>query len=582
MLAGAGLLLCSHLALGAEGPAKQVLILHSFGRDYAPHNVLSSAFRTELTGLSKGPVEFYETSIDATGLGEPKSDGALLGFLASHYSDHKPDLIVSFAGPAARFCLEYRDRLFPDVPLLMSAVDTRQLKGVTPGSQDACDAMRLEPTRIIECILQILPDTTNIAVVLGASPNERFWTDELHREFRVFENRVGFTWLTGMSLPEIKRRVAGLPAHSAIFYAQFIRDSAGVSYEYHHALAELRPSANAPVFGVFEDQIGQGVVGGPVCSGRNLGERAAQAANRILRGEAPAGIRTETEGLGTPTFDWNELRRWGISEGRLPPGSIVRFRQPSLWKEHRALILVAAGFLVLETGLIFLMLLHRARRRRAEAEARAMAGRILTAHEDERRRLARELHDDITQRLACLAIDAGLVGKAPPENANGRVQAIQQGLARLSEDVHALSYRLHPSILDDLGLAEALQAECDGFSARESVPAQFHFRDLPPRIPREIALCLYRVVQAALRNVARHAKASAVDVSLRRLDRGLQIAVTDDGVGFDPAASRNQPSVGHVSMRERVHLLEGELEIESAPGRGTTVLAWVPLNGESS
>jgi signal transduction histidine kinase len=491
--------------------------------------------------------------------------------------------IVSFAGPAARFCLRYRDRLFPDVPLLMGGVDGRHLRNAALRSNDAFVAMRLDPSRIVENALQVLPDTTNIAVVLGVAPNEEFWADELRREFRAFEDRVGFTWLTGMSLQEVEQRVATLPPHSAVFYASFIRDSGGITYEYDRALAGLKASSRAPIFGVFEDQIGQGVVGGPVCSCRELGQQAARAANCILCGEDPAGIRTETAGLGPPVFDWNELQRWGIGDRRLPPGSTVRFKPPSLWEEHRILMLLGAGFVVLETGLVAVVLLNRARRRRAEAEARVMAGLILTAHEDERRRLARELHDDVTQRLACLAIDAGLIGKVSPTGANGgRIETIQQGLARLSEDVHALSYRLHPSILDDLGLPEALQAECDEFSTRESVRAEFHARDLPSRIPQAAALCLYRVAQAALRNVARHAKAAAVDVSLRRLDGGLQLAVTDDGVGFNPAASRGRPSVGHASMRERVHLLGGELEIESAPGRGTVILAWVPLNGDPS
>ena len=158
---------------------------------------------------------------------------------------------------------------------------------------------------------------------------------------------------------------------------------------------------------------------------------------------------------------------------------------------------------------------------------------------------------------------------------------VRDGLVSLSEDIHALSYRLHPSVLEDLGLAEALKAECERFSRQESVPTEVEVGLAPADIQPESALCVFRVTQEALRNVARHARARSVKVSVRPLDEGLQLAVVDDGVGFEPALQRERPSLGLASMRERVGLLGGELDIESAPGQGTTILVWLPLKGES-
>jgi len=189
----------------------------------------------------------------------------------------------------------------------------------------------------------------------------------------------------------------------------------------------------------------------------------------------------------------------------------------------------------------------------------------------------------VTQRLARLAIDAGRVERLVPASAVGHtMREVREGLVRVSEDIHALSYRLHPSVLDDLGLAEALKAECERFTRQESVPVEVKLREIPESIPHDVALCLYRVAQEALRNVARHANARTVEVSVRALDGGLQLAVRDDGAGFDAALHHNRRTLGLTSMRERVHLLEGELDIESAPGQGTTVLAWVPLKKEAS
>jgi signal transduction histidine kinase len=217
-------------------------------------------------------------------------------------------------------------------------------------------------------------------------------------------------------------------------------------------------------------------------------------------------------------------------------------------------------------------------RKQAEQAARELSGRLIRAQEAERARLSRELHDDITQRLARLAIDAGRVERGITEaGARETVREVRDGLMRLSEDVHLLSYKLHPALLQDLGLADALKVVCERFTRQDSIPVGVKLEGIPAGLPEDTGLCLFRVTQEALRNVARHARAKAAGVSLRRLDGGLQLAVTDSGIGFDPRQPRQKFSIGLASMQERVRLLGGELDIESAPGKGTTILAWVPL-----
>jgi signal transduction histidine kinase len=157
------------------------------------------------------------------------------------------------------------------------------------------------------------------------------------------------------------------------------------------------------------------------------------------------------------------------------------------------------------------------------------------------------------------------------------MRAMREGLVRLSEDVHALSYRLHPSIIEDLGLIEALEAECQRFSELGSARIEVKAQKICEEPPRDVALCLFRVAQEALQNTGRHAEASTVRVTIRPLNGGLQLGVHDDGKGFDPGRHRDRPSLGLASMRQRIDLLDGSLDIESAPGHGTTVLAWVPL-----
>ncbi len=161
-------------------------------------------------------------------------------------------------------------------------------------------------------------------------------------------------------------------------------------------------------------------------------------------------------------------------------------------------------------------------------------------------------------------------------------QSVHGELVRLSEDVHALSYRLHPSILDDLGLAEALKAECEHVSRREPVRVEVELHEVPEGLSNDVALCIFRVAQEALRNIARHAKASAAIVSLALKDGGLLLAVRDNGIGFDVDATQSRHSLGRAGMGERVRLLGGDFDIKSAFGQGTIVSAWVPLKAASS
>jgi signal transduction histidine kinase len=216
-------------------------------------------------------------------------------------------------------------------------------------------------------------------------------------------------------------------------------------------------------------------------------------------------------------------------------------------------------------------------RRRGEDEARDLNGRLITAHEDERARLAHALHDDVTQRLALMAIDAGQKEKGLGDTIAGQaMRSIRHDLVQLSEDVHALSYALHPAILEDLGLIEGLKAECARFGAIEGIPTRFRATDDVDQPDATLSLCLYRVAQEALRNVARHSSASSVEVELRAAGGGLELAVHDNGVGFDATRKQGRPSLGLAGMRQRLSLVDGELLIDSAPGGGTSIVARAP------
>lgn len=219
-------------------------------------------------------------------------------------------------------------------------------------------------------------------------------------------------------------------------------------------------------------------------------------------------------------------------------------------------------------------------------ELQELASRLLRVQEEERRRISRDLHDDINQRLALLAMEIEGVERqlsSLPVCVGRAVRAIQDRVVELSEDVRHLAYQFHPSILDDLGLPIALQRLVDDFTARSNVRGSFGQKNIPEAVSQEIATCLYRVAQESLNNVARHAEASRVDVELTQSQSGLTVTITDDGVGFDGELPRQgQHGLGLLSMKERVALVHGALQIVSAAGKGTRVQAVVPLLEEEA
>jgi PAS domain S-box-containing protein len=218
--------------------------------------------------------------------------------------------------------------------------------------------------------------------------------------------------------------------------------------------------------------------------------------------------------------------------------------------------------------------------RASQDDLRRLAGKLLFAEEEERRRVARELHDDFTQRLAVLAIEAGKLERelsALGGSANKKMATFREQMVQLSTDVHRLSRRLHPTILDDLGLVKALEAECVRFSQQEAIDVGFVARDVTDALAKETALSLYRVVQESLRNVVKHAGTKEARVSLIGDGNMVHLSVEDDGVGFDPSLAREKGGLGLASMEERMRLMGGKFLIESAQGRGTLITVEVPL-----
>jgi PAS domain S-box-containing protein len=221
-------------------------------------------------------------------------------------------------------------------------------------------------------------------------------------------------------------------------------------------------------------------------------------------------------------------------------------------------------------------------RKQTEQALRHLSARLICAQEDERGRIARELHDDLNQRLALLSIGLEQLRQKPPASSARAREQLEELLSRareISSDVQRISHRLHPSKLEHLGLVAALRGLCTELSEPRRVEIGFRHNQVPRPLPGDVALCLYRVAQEALHNVVKHSRARSAQVELIAGPRSLRLTVTDSGVGFVPDSASGNDGLGLVSMRERLRLLGGELAIHSRPGNGTRVEARLPLPG---
>jgi PAS domain S-box-containing protein len=360
----------------AQAAPRRVLLLYSYEREFAPSASFTDLFLPELSRTSKEPVELIEVSLQAARLNSKAPDDSLTSLVQSMLAGRRPDLVVPIGGPAVKFAQRNRAELFPEAAMLLAGVDGRFVKKNAVGPNDTAVTVDHEPERLVQNILTVLPDTNHVFVVVGASHHERVWLDELKRAFAPFQGRVTFSWGNELSFAEMLARCGSLPPRSAILYAILSLDAKGIAHIEDRALAQLRAAANAPLFGVRSTQLGRGIVGGPLLSIEDMSRNTAAVAIRLLEGEPASRVSTPTQGLAAPTFDGRELRRWGIDEDRLPPGSTVMFREPTTWQRYRIPIVTLGAIAGLQVILVIALVANLTKRRRAEQRLRESEGRL--------------------------------------------------------------------------------------------------------------------------------------------------------------------------------------------------------------
>lgn len=393
---------------GFSTEPKLVLTLHSFGRDFKPWSEYAKAIRLELERQSPWPLDIQEHALVTARTSDDNPEVAFVEYLRALYSNRQPDLIISIGAPAAAFVQRHRKQLFLAAPMVLTVVDQRRVQYSTLGPNDTVVAVAINYHAAVENILKVLPQTNHIAGVVGTSPIESFWREEIGKEAKPFKDRIKFTWYNTLSFEEILKHAANLPPRSAIFWELMIVDAAGVVHEDGKALDRLHAVANAPIFSYTDAFFGQGIVGGPHVPVLETGQLVAAVGVRILGGENAGSIKVSPVGMGMPKFDWREMQRWEIGENQLPSGSQIYFRSPAAWEQYRIQILIAAIAMMIQTILIVRLLYEHRMRRIAEAQSLQRANELAQMNRAATAgALSASIAHEVKQPLAAIVSNAG-------------------------------------------------------------------------------------------------------------------------------------------------------------------------------
>jgi signal transduction histidine kinase len=579
-------------ASGTESPRNRlVVVLYPESYNGSPGNALADqGIRSVFANQSPERIEIHNEYLEVSRFPDADYQQELSAFLRRKYADRKVDLVIAGLSSAFDFVIHNRKHIFPDAPLVFLAVDEQEIKSRAVEPDVVGAPIRMDLADSLDLALRLHPRTQQVFVIAGKSRFDAYWEAEARRAFRAQDGKVVLKYLSGLPMAELLEQTENLPEYSIAYYLHVFEDGDNQVHMPAEVLGRISAVASVPIYSHVGSYIGSGIVGGRVFSFETAGRRAAEIGLRILAGERPQQIGIQPTIENDFVFDARQLRRWGISEASLPAGSVVRYHEPSIWALYRWHILAVAAFLILQTMLIVRLLMQRRQLAQAKHEShesqrelQGLTGKLLRAQESERRRIASELHDDFGQSLALLSVEIDLLRRKPAES-NGQSQSLIDAMStqvkQLSSAIHDLSHQLHPLKLEQLGLVAALRALCSELTHTLPVRIDFIEQRIPAAIPHPTAVCLYRIVQEALRNVIKHSGARNAVVELRGVAGGICLCIQDDGVGFDPDAASSHGGLGLVSMRERLRAVQGKVLIAAQPTKGTRIEVRVPLGND--
>ena len=688
----------------AEEPAvKNVLILHNWANLPQSWNLMESTVRSRV----RGQINFYNASVENPRFDEKSYQESLAETLRRGYGAVKLDLVIAATYPVLQFTMQYRDRMFPGVPVVFTDVGRQEEPKVFPGVPGVISPVGIRET--IDLALRLNPDTRAVAVITGVTEWDKYWLSVAHAELQRRQNKVKEIDIVGPAGREILEKVGKLPGHTVVLFQLRPDDLTQPAFDPIDVLSDV--AERVPTYSAWQGlALNRGGIGGAY---RDVSKDAVlngQIVARVLSGERPENVPIAYDHNLQVHVDWRALQRWHIPEWALPAGAVVEYRRATWWQRDRQYIVMAVILIVAQALLIAGLLWQRARKQKAEAVLREseerfrvmadttpslvwmcdasgritylndrrvaftgpdsgegygdnwikyvhaddvermlstlygalkrkesfsqeyrlrrsdgvyrwmfdvasprvngdgsfggfigsaidttdqklaqqalerVSGQLIEAQEKERSRIARDLHDDICQRLALLSMEierANRTSNGSPAATKQSLDEIRNRCSQIARDVQSLSHQLHSSTLDFLGVVAAIRAFCGEVSKQHQVSIAFHETRVPKHLPKDLSLCLFRVAQEALHNAVKYSGGSQFAVALFATDDEVQLVVRDTGAGFDVEQAKKNRGLGLVSMQERINLVHGRFAVDSKPAKGTRIFAAVPFVSES-
>jgi two-component system, NarL family, sensor kinase len=708
LLMGAAIWFMADSAIGFQdsNPQKRVLLLYSTRSDMLSNIVIDRGFRTILNDEFDVDVDVRSEYFDVS---TQPAEEAMRGWLAQKYAGMPFDVVVTLGPVALKFASAYGRDIFEGSQIVYwgRRDNIRDWNSNLPLTGVVAPELSANLKATVELIYKLQPGLQRLFVVSGAAAADRRWETVARSLLPEYEDRFAVSYLSAPTLEDLQIRLSTLPRMTAILFLTMGEDGTGRRLLKSDVLTNLVQSASAPVYSTSAAYLDTGITGGALVDQETLAKESARLVVRILRGERSQDIPIQ-EGSITPTVNWRQLRLWNIPENRIPSGTVVIQKDPTVWEQYKWLIIATLLLCALQTALIVALLIHRTKRKRAEqslsesktllqsaidalnaqvvlldrtgnvvavnqawfgfgqadcrvedhniigknylevcqsrirrAEGtivsgaiqdmisgarsdfnciyesgqekkawlqlrmnrfyaggkpwvviahenvteikeahdaqRYVTGLLLRAQDEERRRIARDLHDVTVQNIAMIKAHITRVQKAWDNLDIKPLEKLKECLVlsdQVMKELRTLSYLLHPPLLDELGLVPALQWFIRGFIERSGIQVELSVSNNIGRLATDLETALFRVVQESLANIHRHSKSPDAMISVTRDEEAITLVIRDHGRGISKVQNHaiSTPGVGIVGMGERLRQLGGQLDIQSNE-RGTIITA---------
>jgi PAS domain S-box-containing protein len=349
---------------------KTVLVLYGDPLSAPADRMTEQGLTAALSGAHAWDLEVFSEYLDLERFPEAQYGGDIVRYLRARYGTRKPDVLIALVNTTLQFVLDHRDELFPGVPIVFADVDHREVEGRQMPPNVAGLWMAWDYQRTLELALQLQPETREVVCVTGSGVEEQPWNNEARKVLQRFASQVRTRWLDKLPLQAVLHEVARLPLDSVVLYIPMERDGAGQTVSPFEVARQLADASRVPVYGLSRPELQQGIIGGALLDFSEIGNKTAALAFRVLAGEKLPVLSAPDIATYPLLINWQALKKWHVSESRIPGTATLAYRERSLWEQHRRLILATAATLLLQSVLIAGLIFQGSRRKRAELSLR--------------------------------------------------------------------------------------------------------------------------------------------------------------------------------------------------------------------